>query len=697
MTHELPASVKFDPSGEPQLWQHLARMFDPGERLAVDEWAAKYYRLPPEESVEAGRFDFARTPYMPGPLRALSLPRYERIVLIWGSGTGKTTIGQIFLSYSVDQDPGPMLMMFIDKKFAGTRSKNHLQPIIRANPRIESRLMPRRDALQKFDYAFDRMTINLAWIGSAGAQRGEHVRYLQRDEFAAFTQRDKTDANPMETSANRVRAFDRISKILDYTTPKHKTGNGWLELEQPLDDGSTYNPSTWHECYVPCPHCGKPELMRGVGIPCVIGQLVVDQNVTDLAERLKAAGYQTLELDGFTGGEKTTDETALKASAKYFCKFCRQGFEHSAVGRITQHCVWIPKICDRTVASFRLPSWYRAKSKMSFGAVRVKLVKSKGDPEKLKDVLNSDAALPWEERGIEKSKEDFRVHIRPYPRGVLPFEPVFIFWTFDIRDNEIHGIARAWKSKETSAKLEEVVLLRLQKWTPGSDATGSTLAPIEPLLRKTWTFKDRAFGVSMTGIDSGYDTAEVYAFCRTHSNCVALKGDEATRNIWNISKPEKLSGTNEERPDSCQLIAFQSDYFADALAAKLSITPGRNPIPPAQRTGAAGETDLLINPGEWMLDADTTDEYLTHMVAEKKVSHKTKWGVEKFRWKKFGSAPNHFRDDEKMQVVLARLTNVADMPEPGHGDGLTPARPNHDASPRPTSFMGKDTSNFWKR
>lgn len=640
-----------DPA-EPQLWDVLARVIDPGEAMPPDVWAEKHITLSPRETRFSGPLRLDRTPYMRGPLRALVHPKYRRILLAWGGQLGKTTAMQLAFAYVVDQDPGPAMMAFPNRNFAKRRSRTHIQPMITSNPSLARRVSARSDALQNFQFTFDRMSVNLAWAGSSAVLASEPIRWLFRDEIDKWKHVDRDEGHPVDLSEVRTTSYAELARIIDGSTPGLKTG----KVCEALDAG------THHQLFVPCQHCGKPEQLADIDI-------IEHQRTQDeLAERLKAAGYQVLKHSQFTGFEDLTDPDEIRKRTVYQCEHCQKTFDFSAIRTIVPKGKWIPKRANTSLCSMQLPRWYRDLDSCSFGECQAAFIASKSDPIKLQNWINSYAAEGWEEMGAERSQDEIREHCRAYAWQTCPFVPLFIIATVDLRASEIHVIVRAWTYHETSALLGHYLLPRLSKYDPTQPPTGASLANLDAILEKTFTGPHgEQYGVTLTAIDSGYDTDEVYEYCRTRANCVAMKGDEKLSLTLGVSKPMKTPGTNEPAPDSPFLITFQSNYFSDVLHYRLNVSPGA--------------------PGDWQLPTEVSDDYVKHMISERKILVVKKFGRPELRWKMFGRA-NHWRDCEKMQMAIARYLDIRSM--------VPKTETTADAA-APASFINRDTSDFVKR
>jgi phage terminase large subunit GpA-like protein len=675
---------------EAQLRGLLSKAFEPAEKLNVDEWGERNIVLNPKVTQRAtsGPLKLDRRPYLRGPMRAFTEPKYRHILMIFSPQLGKTLVMQTILGYCIDQDPGPAMMAFPGQIMAKNRSNNHIKPLILDSPKLKSHTTGRAKDLQNFDYRLDTMRVMFGWAGSAVILASESIRYLFRDEIDKWKHLNKEESHPLDLAAERISSFDEFGRIIDATTLTTEDGAGWKLL----------NLSTFHEDWVPCPNCGRPDEMEDV--PLLVVDPVdhvddVDRELTaqeresikanawdmgkpftnhaallHLQARMIRAGYQVMRFRGITGFKGIKEPLEIQEKAYYECVHCKAHIEHKEVLEMTKQGKWVPRFPERDIAGFWCPTWYRALKKSSFGTVARKWIEAQGDKEKLQRCVTQDLNEPWQELGVQLTEDDIKKNCREYERDEIPFEPLFIFCTVDLRDPEIHYIVRAWGYYETSALLRYAVLPRLQKFKAGDEPTGKTIEILDTIRGMTFRLKgdkSRVYGINLMAIDSGDDADEVYVYCRKHPGTVAMKSEEMTQ-ILQFSRPEKIKGEKEARPDSAFLITWGHEYFADTLVSKMAISRD--------------------NPGEWMLPMHTGDDYVQHMLAEKKVEEKTRWGRVKKRWKQ--SKKNHWLDCERMQIALARVANVADAKPPENKKAAAPSTGNSD-------MMGRDFSDFTNR
>ena len=645
----------------------IATAFMPSQPMAPDEWADGRITLSRRSGSRiTGPLRLDRTPYMRGLLRAFL--HYRKMWLLMSAQTGKTTIQQCLLGYCVDQDPGPFMFVYPSKDSAKRRSSKHLIPMLEESPALARHMSARSDDTQLFQYILDTMTVNLGWAGSATMLASEPVRYLFCDESAKFKHLDKSEAHPIKLAEARTKSYDELARIVHATTPTLDTSHGWAEWLK----------STMHEYHVPCTACGKPADLADVPA-LVIDPAAWTRDGISLADRLKAAGYQVLRWENIRWNNDLAEVEAKAASARYVCEYCGHPHEFSAVLPMTRLGKWIPTKPTSKDFGARMPSWYRGdvKDNSWVNAVRNFLLAA-GDPELLQDHLNNDRCEPWRELGQSKNADEILMHRRPYAPETLPFVPVAIFLTVDIRATEIHFVIRAWGPYETSALVRYGVLPRLYRAEPGVAPTGESLSALDALRDLTFPAPDgHRYGLDLTSIDAPYDRDEVYAYCRTRTRCVAIQGEhEDLKQPLSYSRAEKDPVTGEAREDSAFLITVASSYFKDALFNKLAIPPGPWPVG---------------NPGEWMLHAEVGNDYVQHLTAESKIEKKNSRGRVKWIWHLWHKR-NHWLDCEYHQVVLARFAGVRDMQPPSAPVATGPTQEE-----ARYQVMGRDASGFARR
>jgi phage terminase large subunit GpA-like protein len=636
-----------------ECFRMLARAFDFQAYTPIERWAEGKLDLTHKVTPYPGRLNLDRFPYQRGALAAWSCTRYTELWLVWGAQNGKTLLIQIVMAYIIDQDPGPVMIVYPDMSTAKRRSRKHLQPFITGAPVLARHMTGNPDDMQNYEFALDTCVINLGWAGSASILSAEPIRYAIGDEVAKWRHLDKSEAHPLDLFLRRTIAYGEMARKLLATTPKMEGNPGWSQLED----------STWHEYFVPCPHCGKPDDLADLPI------LVTEQSQEQLADRLKAAGYQKLIFQQFTGWDKERDPEKVAELAFYKCIHCGGEIHHAHKLDMLRAGKWIPRDPTRARAGLHLPSWYSPRVK--FGEVAARFVSALHEPEKLRDWVNHDAAELWREMGMQKSTDDIRQHCAAYPPDVLPFVPLAVTLSVDVQQDEFYYTIVAWGEHEQHALIRWGMLPRLGRPKEGTDGEDPSFRVLDDVRART--FADRtgkAWGIDFCGMDSGYDAPAVYDYCRRHPGCIPLKGEDGQKVPLQYSRPETImtgSGKKAAAPDSVYLVTYSSPYFRDLVAGRLAVQ--------------------IDEPGALWLPHAVDDEFVFQMTGDMKVKKTNKAGRPSFIWKTVHR--NHYWDITVGQYVLARAIGVRDMTPRAQG------QPPAGGGSEPIKQGGRTTGSSW--
>lgn len=141
----------------------------------------------------------------------------------------------------------------------------------------------------------------------------------------------------------------------------------------------------------------------------------------------------------------------------------------------------------------------------------------------------------------------------------------------------------------------------------------------------------------------GHRTAQVYDMCRLMPLRVAgYKGAGRRSAPHTLSRPDRYPGTNIPIPGGVPLYICDTNFYKDAVAAKLQVKPG--------------------DPGAWHMDAGLTLEQAAHICAE--------YRDERDTWQCPSGRPNHYWDAAVMSYIASDILQCklyqrpADSPAP---------------------------------
>jgi len=119
------------------------RVFKRKEKLTVSQWAERHRIITNGPITGPWRNDV--TPYTREPMDTLNLPWVRKVFLQWAPQIGKTQVAFNFLSYLVDQAPGPCMYVMPDEKVTKRISRRRILPMFKGSPRIRELMSPRAE------------------------------------------------------------------------------------------------------------------------------------------------------------------------------------------------------------------------------------------------------------------------------------------------------------------------------------------------------------------------------------------------------------------------------------------------------------------------------------------------------------------------------------------------------------------------
>lgn len=492
--------------------------------MSVSEWAAAHRILGPHESGEPGRWKNARTPYLVGPMDAFSDPDVEVIVLCFAAQAGKTEVLLNCLGYSVDQDPGPGLIVYSSERDADKTLRNRVHPMLFSSPALQRHLSGNPDDVGLKELHFDSATWYTAWANSPAALSSTPVRYLVLDEVDKYPSFAGREANPIKLAQVRTRTYRGRRKIIVVSTPTFEHGEIW----------KSYQHSNRCEFWVPCPHCG---------------------------------GFQVLDFFSGVKWEKDTPFERMRKEklAWYECCQCH--------GRILDHHKpamlsagrWVPAGCtvakdggilgeppSRRVSGFNLSALYSPWCE--FSEIAVEFLQSVHDRGNLMNFFNSWLGQPWKEKLEELDEKKILARRKKYQEGVVDKDAIVLTCGVDVQESHFFYTVRAWGLKERSW------LVRHGMATSWSDVE-------KVICARYSTPAGKVFPIRRALIDSGYKTEEVYRFTQRLRPVTWPSKGSANPGLGapiRLTKPEA----------GILLYHFKSDYWKDKLARYISTADG---------------------------------------------------------------------------------------------------------------------------
>lgn len=497
--------------GYQAVMEAAARAFEQPVKLLVSDWADQHRWVSQKSSPEPGPWRTSRTPYAAEPMNELSsLSRTQEVVIMAASQVLKTEVLLNWIFESIDQDPGPMLVVQPTEKAVKDFVSQRLDPAIELMPRIRSKVPAarKRDSGNRItEKNFPGGVLYLGWSNSASELASKPIKKLGLDEVDRYPISIKDEGSPIKLAEQRAANYPR-RKILKASTPKIK-GASVIEAE--------YESSSQAQYWVPCPHCGAMQVLEFKNL------------------RWK----KTVDADG--------KKVHWPHTAEYVCSVpdgCGQLIEERFKPDMLSRGEWRHRFPQRRKRGYHINGLYSPVGLgYSWGERAEKFLEAKDDPRKLQTFTNLHEGLPYEDHSDQLQASQMQQHAEHYPLRTILAGYLVLTLGVDVQRDRWAFHLVAWGRGERCHTVDYTEI-------PGDPARQ------EEWERVVTTYRRRpvrnAFGVdvriSMTGIDSsdGHHTNDVYRYCRKyrHDGVIALKGaSQANKPV--LGRPTKQDVRNE--------------------------------------------------------------------------------------------------------------------------------------------------------
>lgn len=496
-------------------------IFKPPKKITVSEWADENRILSGKDSASPGPWRTAKTPYLRDIMDAFSNPKFQEITFVAGTQIGKTVAEQNMIGYAIDQDPGPMIVVYPTDKLGIFTAENRLKPMFNLSPALKNKF--REDKSKQDELQFDEMYIAIAGANSPSNLSSRPVRYVFFDEAEKYPKWSGDEANPISLAEERTKTFWNKKKV-KVSSPVLEDGVIWQSYKKA---------DLQMEYQVPCPHCGTYQ---------------------PLFFRPREKG----ESGGIMWPEQYTTPSEVKYTAYYQCMHCKQPIYDRQKPEMLRLGKWVVKNKNKGHASsisFHLNSIYSPW--VTFGEVAEMFLKSKDIPEQLMNFINSWLAEPWKNNASKLNSDLIMEKQLNYERGTMPEEAQILTLGIDVQVDHFWWGVRAWGA---GLKSWLVDYGRAETWTELDEILERNFADTNGEIRK----------INRCGIDAGYNTDEVYLWCARHGGlCIPTKGSSRSMNTYyNTSLIDKT------QINGMKLYVYDTDKMKDFIAGRLTIEAG---------------------------------------------------------------------------------------------------------------------------
>ena len=523
-------------TGSSSWFESFSSAIKPKADLTVWEWADKN-RILPDNSAEPGKYRTDRTPYLREIMEELSAQSdAQKIVFMKGSQVGGTEVGNNWIGYTIDHDPATMMVVWPGLPEVQSNTKLRITPLIDDTPCIKEKVYDqkgRSDGSSSRFKKFDGGALLICGSHSAAALKSTPAKKLFLDEIDEYPDDCENQGDPITLVMVRSRTFGSKRKAFLCSTPTYK-GISKIAKEFRASDQRYY--------YVPCPHCKEKQVLEWSGI-----------------------SFEFIENEN---GDPTV------TSCLYYCKHCGEGIEESdKTWMISREsgAEWISHNPTSNIPGFHLNALYSPLGWFSWMEAAQDFVDAEKNLDKKKTFVNTVTALEYEEDGESPQFEALFKRREQYSIGTVPRGVVFLTAAADIQLDRIEVEVIGWGRNKERWSIEHKVI-------PGMVHEEEVWKGLSLFLESEFKHVDgHKLGITMAGIDSGYEAQRVYDFCKKYSpsKVIPLKGrDDLTSMIGTpVALEIRNSKTGKKKKRGVRLWMIGVNLIKDEVYGGLKLSP----------------------------------------------------------------------------------------------------------------------------
>lgn len=576
----------------------------PQEMLLVSDWAERH-RILDDSSNLAGRWSNDVTPYLVEIMNTLNDENIRQVYFCKASQIGGTAALINMLCYIIMQQPAPTMIVYPSDDLAKDVSNDFLKPAFRLIPEIKQIFL--ENASKELKLKFKPMLLYLRGAGSPAKLASKPIKYLFFDEIDKMGGASKKEASPYNLALERTKTFRPQEKVFACSTPTLKTNYIW-DLHDNADEVRHY--------FVPCPHCGE------------YIELKFKQIIFDKDEAKTMSAYERAQ------------------TAVYVCQECGCEITDSQKPKMLRGGEWraVKKrgIGKPKSVGFWINSLYSMFLK--WADIVEEFLKSKDDPDKLQNFVNSWLGEAWEDTKLKTSEDLVMERQTDLPEFVVPAWAKMLTGGVDVQETSLYYTIRAFGDYTTSQNVTHGQVL--------------SFADIERVMNLEYKTEDgRSMTVELALIDSGYQADATYDFCIDNGDwATPVKGaSNPMRDRYKISKIDK----RDSKAYGMQLVIVDGGQLKDSIAARMQRENGT---------------------GSWMVYKDCDEEYAKQVTSEHKVSTRAGNGKKVLKWEpKYSHADNHYLDCEVYALAAAEIRGVRNLHLEAEPERQQPKKPEKSA------------------
>jgi len=456
--------------------RQLLELWRPNKDIVFSKWCEENIYL------ESGRFR-ARS-YQKAILDSFTDPLIEFVIVKKSARVGYTQCMSLLVVYYTIYEPCDVLIVQPTVKDSRDFSQENIQDLVLDNPHLELKCLSQGNILKK-NYPGGSLTL-IGAVSSAGFRRiGPRIAIL--DELSAYS--NNTDGDQFQLAVKRTESQDN-HKIIAGSTPGVF---GICQISKQFEDSSQ------DHYYIECPNCST---------------------------------HHTIDWKQFKWDEGKPDTVV------HVCPHCSYDLQHSEKFEALELGEWRSHNPTNPRKGFFIWSGYSYDRNCRWSIIVAEWEKSIGNRNLERVFYNTYLGLSYDSNiGKQLDWEQFKSErAENYSTKSIPQNVKYLFAGVDVQSDyfqiQVIGVARNLEIYIIDSTEIHCDTFYKTSWDEDLDAA----------LSKTYLQEDGVseLKITMTAIDTGYQTQEAYTYIRYRKNkCMAIKG-LSTKSKPMINRPNRV-------------------------------------------------------------------------------------------------------------------------------------------------------------
>jgi phage terminase large subunit GpA-like protein len=462
------------------------------ENITVSEFVEREVYLPMKVSDRPGPISFRDSSYVYECLEDFEDTSARDICNCFGSQVYKTAMMMCGILERIDRNPINWGWVMPNEKLAQSFAETKMKPMLDSSPAIARHKPSNANEFKILEWQFDRCIGTFLGSGAQKNLKGRSIGIIVIDEpddvEEEYASRGESAIGLAEA---RTKSFADSKRFLNGTPtiPSAPVWQGFLLGDRRLR-------------FVTCSRCTGPQFVIEFDPQYIREWFPYDPETKKGTLAAKVVWDQNAKHES---GEWNWDK--VEDSARIECPNCKALLgedEKRQMCRRENGAVWkaTNPNSPRGYRSRRLPAIYSPHESTTIGKTAIKFLKAKDKPGALRNFINEELALPFQQRASVTTVGDIKAVIAASPeylRGEIPRDNIALLsLTVDVNQGLFHWVIRAWFADKSSALVDYgpclswEALLEISKKKYRVGKTSLELSPMFCLIDSGWRTKQES-------------------------------------------------------------------------------------------------------------------------------------------------------------------------------------------------------------